>query len=222
VEVESAKGDTLTHRPKLRAALKAARKIKDEDYKSAPIILAKLDRLSRDVHFISGLMAQKVPFICAELGADRDPFMLHIYAALAEKERRLISERTKAGLARFLSCGLPRGPNMRIRLLGGTPVAAPKLFETDHGLHAVADDRLAGVDIAREHSVNGFAHLLRNFLSGQLGTKASIEQRNVLHRREVSAPRHLAVTRLKNGVLENSGRQISDPRVCWFVRIDDM
>jgi hypothetical protein len=59
-------------------------------------------------------------------------------------------------------------------------------------------------------------------VSGQLGTKASIEQRNVLHRREVSAPRHLAVTRLKNGVLENSGRQISDPRVCWFVRIDDM
>jgi DNA invertase Pin-like site-specific DNA recombinase len=51
------------------------------------------------VHFISGLMTQKVPFIVAELGADTDPFMLHIYAALAEKERRLISERTKAGLA---------------------------------------------------------------------------------------------------------------------------
>jgi DNA invertase Pin-like site-specific DNA recombinase len=61
--------------------------------------VAKLDRLSRAVHFISDLMAQKVPFICAELGADTDPFMLHIYAALAEKERRLISERTKAGLA---------------------------------------------------------------------------------------------------------------------------
>ena len=44
-------------------------------------------------------MAQRVPFIVAELGADTDPFMLHIYAALAEKERRMISERTKAGLA---------------------------------------------------------------------------------------------------------------------------
>jgi DNA invertase Pin-like site-specific DNA recombinase len=50
------------------------------------------------VAFIAGLMAQRVPFIVAELGADADPFMLHLYAALAEKERRLISERTKAAL----------------------------------------------------------------------------------------------------------------------------
>jgi hypothetical protein len=56
----------------------------------------KLDRLSRDVAFVSGLMAQRVPFIVAELGRDVDPFMLHLYAALAEKERRLTSERTKA------------------------------------------------------------------------------------------------------------------------------
>ncbi len=44
-------------------------------------------------------MAQRVPFIVAELGADADPFMLHLYAALAEKERALISERTRAALA---------------------------------------------------------------------------------------------------------------------------
>ena len=44
-------------------------------------------------------MAQRVPFIVAELGADADPFMLHIYAALAEKERALISARTRAALA---------------------------------------------------------------------------------------------------------------------------
>jgi DNA invertase Pin-like site-specific DNA recombinase len=71
-EIETAKGDTLARRPKLAAALKAARKIK------APVIVAKLDRLSRDVHFISGLMAERVPFIVAELGADTDPFMLPI------------------------------------------------------------------------------------------------------------------------------------------------
>ena len=52
--------------------------------------MAKLDRLSRDVHFISGLMTHKVPFIVAELGAQADPFFLHIYAALAEQERRMI------------------------------------------------------------------------------------------------------------------------------------
>ena len=63
------------------------------------VLVSKLDRLSRDVAFVSGLMAQRVPFIVAELGRDADPFMLHLYAALAEKERRLISERTKAALA---------------------------------------------------------------------------------------------------------------------------
>ena len=93
-EQETGKGaDALERRPKLKAALKTAAKHK------APILVAKLDRLSRDVHFISGLMTHKTPFIVAELGADTDPFMLHIYAALAEKERRMISERTKAGLA---------------------------------------------------------------------------------------------------------------------------
>jgi hypothetical protein len=51
------------------------------------------------LHFISGLMTLKVPFIVAELGPDVDPFVLHLYAALAEKERALISQRTKAGLA---------------------------------------------------------------------------------------------------------------------------
>ena len=44
-------------------------------------------------------MAQRVPFIVAERGRDADPFMLHLYAALAEKERRLISERTTTALA---------------------------------------------------------------------------------------------------------------------------
>ena len=63
------------------------------------MLVAKLDQLSRDVHFIAGLTAQRVPFVVAELGADMDPFMLHIYAALAEKERRMIPERTKAALA---------------------------------------------------------------------------------------------------------------------------
>ena len=57
--------------------------------------VAKLDRLSRDVHFISGLMVHRVPFVVAELGPDVDPFILHLFAALAEKERAMISTRTK-------------------------------------------------------------------------------------------------------------------------------
>jgi len=93
-EVETGKGaDALDRRPQLAAALATARKEK------CPVLVAKLDRLSRDVAFIAGLMAQRVPFIVAELGTDADPFMLHLYAALAEKERRQISERTRAALA---------------------------------------------------------------------------------------------------------------------------
>jgi DNA invertase Pin-like site-specific DNA recombinase len=94
VEIETGKGaDALDRRPKLAEALAKARKAK------ASVVVAKLCRLSRDVAFISGLMAQRVPFIVAELGADADPFMLHIYAALAEKERHLIADRTRAALA---------------------------------------------------------------------------------------------------------------------------
>jgi DNA invertase Pin-like site-specific DNA recombinase len=73
------------------------------------VIVAKLDRLSRDVAFIAGLMAQRVPFIVAELGPDADPFMLHVYAALAEKERALISARTKAALQAKKATGAKLG-----------------------------------------------------------------------------------------------------------------
>ena len=62
-EVETGKGaDALARRPKLKAAMKTARK------QHAIVCVAKLDRLSRDVHFISGLMTQKVAFIVTELG----------------------------------------------------------------------------------------------------------------------------------------------------------
>jgi DNA invertase Pin-like site-specific DNA recombinase len=65
IEIESGKGaDALERRPKLAAAIKAAKKFK------GPVVVAKLDRLSRDVNFISGLMTHKVPFITVELGAD--------------------------------------------------------------------------------------------------------------------------------------------------------
>ena len=73
------------------------------------VAVAKLDRLSRDVHFISGLMAQRVPFVVVELGADVDPFILHLFAALAEKERSMIATRTKAALAAAKARGVVLG-----------------------------------------------------------------------------------------------------------------
>src|SRR3974377_1203601 len=112
-DVESGKrGDD--HRPALAAALERARRDK------APIIVAKLDRLSRDVHYISGLMKHRVPFIVTELGADTDPFLLHLYAALAETERKMIGERTKAAMAAAKARGVQIGglPSKGVELAG--------------------------------------------------------------------------------------------------------
>ena len=80
IEIETGKGaDALDRRPQLAAALAAARLAK------CSVLVSKLDRLSRDVAFVSGLMAQRVPFMVAELGRDADPLMLHLYAALARR-----------------------------------------------------------------------------------------------------------------------------------------
>jgi DNA invertase Pin-like site-specific DNA recombinase len=65
-------------------------------------------------------MAQRVPFIVAELGRDADPFMLHLYAALAEKERRLIAERTTAALQAKKAAGSKLGNPTNLRTAGET------------------------------------------------------------------------------------------------------
>jgi DNA invertase Pin-like site-specific DNA recombinase len=89
-EIES--GKRTDNRPELEMALNAAKRHK------ATLILAKLDRLSRNVAFIASLMERKVDFVCADM-PNATPFMLHVYAAVAEEERRMIAARTKAGLA---------------------------------------------------------------------------------------------------------------------------
>jgi DNA invertase Pin-like site-specific DNA recombinase len=113
VEVEAGEADALDRRPQLAAAVAAALKHR------AAVVVCKLDRLSCDAHFISELMAKKVSFIVAGIGAEVDPFVLHLYAASAEKERALASKRTKEGLAAAKAKG---------RKLGGyrPPSAATK------------------------------------------------------------------------------------------------
>lgn len=92
-EVETGSGrDALEKRPKLSMALQHAKK------ENAVLMVSKLDRLGRNVSFISSLMEQKISFVVTQLGMNANPFMLHLYAALSEKERNLISERTKAAL----------------------------------------------------------------------------------------------------------------------------
>ena len=125
VEIETGKGaDALDRRPQLAAALAEARR------RRCAVGVAKLDRLSRDIHFISGLMTHRVPFLVAELGSDVDPFILHLFAALAEKERAMISTRTREALSRAKARGVK---------LGGPKLAqapAVKTIKTNADRHA--------------------------------------------------------------------------------------
>lgn len=106
-EVETGKGsNALDRRPQLKAALAYARKHK------AVLVIAKLDRLARNVHFVSGLMETGVEFVAADR-PDADRFTLHLEAALAEREARVISERTKAALAAAKRRGVVLGANGR-------------------------------------------------------------------------------------------------------------
>jgi DNA invertase Pin-like site-specific DNA recombinase len=86
--------DALLMRPGLAAALKEARAA------LSPLIVSRLDRLSRNMHFVTWLMEHKVHFLVAALGRDCDNFALHIHACLAEQERAMMSQRIKAALAR--------------------------------------------------------------------------------------------------------------------------
>jgi DNA invertase Pin-like site-specific DNA recombinase len=91
LEVESGrKGQG--QRPELARALQHARQA------GATLLVAKLDRLSRNVHFLSGLMEARVAFRCCDL-PECDNFTIHLFAALAQKEAELISQRTRAALA---------------------------------------------------------------------------------------------------------------------------
>jgi DNA invertase Pin-like site-specific DNA recombinase len=99
--------DALLLRPGLAQALKEARRMR------YPLIVSRLDRLSRNLHFISGLMEHRVHFIVAELGQDRDHFTLHIWASMAEQERKLIGERVKAAHAIAKARGVKFGQAAR-------------------------------------------------------------------------------------------------------------
>src|SRR5580704_3906198 len=99
--------DALLMRPELAAALKEARALR------CPLIVSRLDRLSRNVHFIAGLMEHKVHFMIAQFGRDVDHFTLHIYASIAEQERKMISERVRAATLIAMSRGRKFGLQLR-------------------------------------------------------------------------------------------------------------
>jgi DNA invertase Pin-like site-specific DNA recombinase len=92
-EVETGKGsNALAKRPTLKAALEFCRK------KGATLVIAKLDRLARNVHFVSGLMESRVHFVACDM-PEASELTIHIMAAFAEHEAKRVSERTKEALA---------------------------------------------------------------------------------------------------------------------------
>jgi len=86
------------NRPELQKAITACK------LKKARLIVSKLDRLSRDLHFISELQESKVSFVVAEM-PDATELTIHIYAALAQHERKVIGQRTKDALAALKAKG---------------------------------------------------------------------------------------------------------------------
>src|ERR1700682_3493913 len=130
---------TRADRPELTNALSDCKRSK------AVLCIAKLDRLARDVHFLSGLMKAGVGFVCCDMPS-ANPLTLPIMAAVAEDEAKRISERTKAALVAFKARGGVLGaarPGAH-RLTGGAnPEASRKAGEVSR-----ATAKAAYADIA--------------------------------------------------------------------------
>jgi DNA invertase Pin-like site-specific DNA recombinase len=177
VEVETGKGsDAPDRRPQLAAALKRAKAEK------CPVVVAKLDRLSRDVAFISGLMAQRVPFVVAELEPEVDPFMLHVYAALAEKERSLIAARTRDALAAAKARGKVLGNRTNLaeaRAAGREVLVRQADMFAANVLPVIDDIRRQGATSLREIAAQLTARGVRTARGGEWSTSVV---RNILAR----------------------------------------
>jgi DNA invertase Pin-like site-specific DNA recombinase len=152
-EVESGK---RADRPQLEAALAACR------LQGAVMVIAKLDRLARNVAFVSALMDSGVEFVCADLpSANR--LTVHILSAMAEYEARAISERTKASLAQAKARGVKLGGDRgNIQAIAHLGVAASAKVRTERAQRRASDLRPIITRIEHEgtSSLQGIAHAL--------------------------------------------------------------
>lgn len=145
-EVETGK---RADRPQLAAALEACRRQK------ATLVIAKLDRLARNMAFVANLMEGRVDFVAADMPS-ADKFMIHIFAALAEEEGRRISQRTKAALAAAKARGVQLGRAGAILAQRNREAAQARADDLAATVRAI---RLEGArtyrDVARELNARG-------------------------------------------------------------------
>ena len=148
-EIESGK---RVDRPELAKALEHAR------LTDGVLLIAKLDRLSRDAHFLLGLQKAGVRFTAADM-PHADNFTVGIMALVAQKERESISERTKAALAAAKARGVKLG-NPK----GAADIAGRYQKEAVAAVKAGADERakglastIAGIRAAGVTSANAIA-----------------------------------------------------------------
>lgn len=153
-------------RPELQKALALAKR------ESANLVIARLDRFSRRVSFIAQVMESGVRLICAEMPNATD-FQLHIFAALAQEERRLISERTKAALAEAKKRGVILGANGKY-LAAKNRMAADDFADQIRRHLSAEEMRLSYSEIARRLNERGiltsngrkfFPQTVKNYLT---------------------------------------------------------
>lgn len=147
VEVQSGKND---ERVELWKAITAAKR------NDAKLLIAKLDRFSRKVSFIAGIMEQGIGLVVAEMPHATD-FQLHIFAALAQEERRLISERTRNALAEAKKRGVKLGKNGKILAERNREEADQRAETLRPVIGPMIDDGLSLSEIARQLNAMGIA-----------------------------------------------------------------
>lgn len=185
VEIESGKQD---HRPKLREALKLCR------VTGSKLVVAKLDRLSRNLGFLVSLQEAGVPFVCAD-NPNANELTIHLLSVLAQHERQVISERTKAALRAAKVRGVKLGnpgirdlrPNQR-EAANAVRIAMADSFVEDVA-EIITDIKEAGVD-----SLAGIARELnrRGIPAKRGGLWQAVQVRRVLHRGTARNPVNLA------------------------------
>lgn len=180
-EVESGR-KTDEERPQLAAALDCAKKAK------ATLVIAKLDRLARNAEFLLRLQKSGADFVCCDC-PNADRFTVGILALVAQRERELISERTRSGLAAAKAKGVRLGtrtPEKAVAVM----VSANKAAKVDFAAKVapvIAEIKAAGVStlrgiceclnrrgIATRNGKNWYPATVRNVLKVRAGWDASL------------------------------------------------